>query len=280
MSKIKIVTDSTMDMTIEQAEQLGVVVVPLSVTINGETYLDRVEIQPAEFMETMKGLKDLPKSSQPSAGTFLEVYDRLGEEGYEVISIHMTGKMSGTVRSAESAAQMTKTKVSVVDSEFISIALQFQVREAAEMAKQGKSLEEILNRLDSVRQNSKLYIMIDTLENMVKGGRIGKGKAFIGSLLNIKPIASLEGAEYNPVAKVRSHSQVVKWLTKQFAEDVKGKTVKRVGIVHADALELASKLKDSITELTGYKDISVDYTGPTISTHTGPGTIAIMYYYE
>jgi DegV family protein with EDD domain len=280
MSKIKIVTDSTMDMTIEQAELLGVVVVPLSVTINGETYLDRVEIQPAEFMETMKGLKELPKSSQPSAGTFLKVYDRLGEEGYEVISIHMTGKMSGTVRSAESAAQMTKTKVTVIDSEFISIALQFQVREAAEMAKQGKSLEEILERLDTVRENSKLYIMIDTLENMVKGGRIGKGKAFIGSLLNIKPIASLEGAEYNPVAKVRSHSQVVKWLAKQFAEDVQGKTVKRVGIVHAEALELATKLKNSIIDLTGYNDISVDYTGPTISTHTGPGTIAIMYYYE
>jgi DegV family protein with EDD domain len=280
MSKIKIVTDSTMDMTKEQADQLGVVVVPLSVTINGETYLDRVEIQPAEFMETMKSLEELPKSSQPSAGTFLEVYDRLGEEGYEVISIHMTGKMSGTVRSAESAAQMTKTKVMVVDSEFISIALQFQVREAAEMAKQGKSLEEILNRLDTVRQNSRLYIMIDTLENMVKGGRIGKGKAFIGSLLNIKPIASLEGAEYNPVAKVRSHSQVVKWMAKQFAEDVKGKTIKGVGIVHAEAHGLASKVKESIIELTGYQDITVDYTGPTISTHTGPGAIALMYYTE
>jgi DegV family protein with EDD domain len=280
MSKIKIVTDSTMDMTIEQADQLGVVVVPLSVTINGETYLDRVEIQPAKFMETMKSLEELPKSSQPSAGTFLEVYDRLGEEGYEVISIHMTGKMSGTVRSAESAAQMTKTKVTVVDSEFISFALQFQVRVAAEMAKQGSSLEEILSRLESVRQNSRLFIMIDTLENMVKGGRIGKGKAFIGSLLNIKPIASLEGAEYNPVAKVRSHSQVVKWMAKQFAEDIKGKTVKGVGIVHAEAHGLASKVKESIIELTGYQDITVDYTGPTISTHTGPGAIALMYYTE
>jgi DegV family protein with EDD domain len=280
MSKIKIVTDSTMDMTIEQADQLGVVVVPLSVTIKGETYLDRVEIQPAEFMETMKSLEELPKSSQPSAGTFLEVYDRLGEEGYEVISIHMTGKMSGTVRSAESAAQMTNTKVTVVDSKFISMALQFQVQEAAEMAKQGKSVEEILDRLDHVREHTKLYIMIDTLENMVKGGRIGKGKAFIGSLLNIKPIASLEGAEYNPVAKVRSHSQVVKWLARQFAEDVKGKTIKRVGIVHAEAHELATKLKNSLIELTGYNSISVDYTGPTISTHTGPGTIALMYYYE
>ncbi|OLS37778.1 DegV family protein [Bacillus sp. MRMR6] len=280
MSKIKIVTDSTMDMTKEMAEQLGIVIVPLSVTINGETYLDRVDIQPAEFIKTMKGLEELPKSSQPSAGTFLEVYDQLGDEGYEVLSIHMTGKMSGTVRSAESAAQMTKTKVTVLDSRFISFALQFQVREAAEMAKQGKRMEEILARLETVCNHTKLYIMVDTLENMVKGGRIGKGKAFIGSLLNIKPIASLEGAEYNPVAKVRSHSQVVKWLAKQFAEDVRGKTIRGAGIVHAEAYELASKLKDSIIELTGFEDIKIDYTGPTISTHTGPGAIALMYYFE
>jgi DegV family protein with EDD domain len=280
MSRIKIVTDSTMDMTKEMAEQIGVVIVPLSVTINGETYLDRFEIQPAEFLETMKGLDELPKSSQPSAGTFLEVYDQLGDEGYEVLSIHMTGKMSGTVRSAESAAQMTKTKVTVLDSKFISIALQFQVREAAEMAKQGKSMEEILERLESVCNHTKLYIMVDTLENMVKGGRIGKGKAFIGSLLNIKPIASLEGAEYNPVAKVRSHSQVVKWLAKQFAEDVQGKTIRGAGIVHAEAYDLAAKVRESIIDLTGFRDITIDYTGPTISTHTGPGAIALMYYFE
>jgi DegV family protein with EDD domain len=280
MSKIKIVTDSTMDMSLEVAEQLGIVVVPLSVTINGETYLDRVEIDASEYMDMMKKADELPKSSQPSAGAFLEVYDRLGAEGYEVLSLHMTGKMSGTVRSAESAAQMTKTKVTVVDSMFISLALQFQVREAVEMGNQGKSMGEILERLDKVRENSKLFIMIDTLENMVKGGRIGKGKAFIGSLLNIKPIASLEGAEYNPVAKVRSHSQVVKWLAKQFTEDVKGKTIMGVGLVHAEAFGLATKVKEAITELTGYANIPIDATGPTISTHTGPGTIALMYYFE
>lgn len=269
-----------MDMPLDIAEKHGIVVVPLSVTINGESYLDRVDIDVAEYIQVMNQSNELPKSSQPSAGTFLEVYDRLGDEGYEVLSIHMTGKMSGTVRSAESAAQMTKTKVTVVDSKFISLALQFQVKEAAEMAKQGKSMEEILSRLDKIRENTKLYIMVDTLENMVKGGRIGKGKAFIGSLLNIKPIASLEGAEYNPVAKVRSHSQVVKYLAKQFTEDVKEKTILGAGIVHAEAIELSSKLKAAISELTGYQDLSIDYTGPTISTHTGPGTIALMYYFE
>ena len=277
MSKIKIVTDSTLDMSKDTAEKLGIIVVPLSVTINGETYLDRVDLDPAEFIENMRSAKELPKSSQPSAGSFLEVYDRLGEEGYEVLSIHMTGKMSGTVRSAESAAQMTETKVTVVDSKFISKALSFQVKEAAEMAKQGKSIEEILDRLETIRDHTKLYIMVDTLENLVKGGRIGKGKAFIGSLLNIKPIASLEGAEYTPVTKVRSHSQVVKFLAKQFAEDVKGKTIRGVGIVHAEAHELAAKLKENIIEITGYQDIEIDYTGPTVSTHTGPGAIALMY---
>ncbi|WHY75762.1 DegV family protein [Neobacillus sp. WH10] len=280
MSKIKIVTDSTLDITNEMAEKLGIIIVPLAVTINGETYLDRVDIDPVEFIEKMSGSKDLPKSSQPSAGAFLEVYDRLGEEGYEVLSIHMTGKMSGTVRSAESAAQMTETKVTVFDSKYISKALSFQVREAAEMAKLGKSIEEILERLETVRDHTKLYIMVDTLENLVKGGRIGKGKAFIGSLLNIKPIASLEGAEYTPVTKLRSHSQVVKFMAKQFAEDVKGKTIRGVGIAHAEAYELAVKIKDSIFELTGFQDVEIDYTNPIVSTHTGKGAFALMFYYE
>ncbi|MFK9093334.1 DegV family protein [Bacillus salipaludis] len=280
MSKIKIVTDSTLDISNEMADKLGIIIVPLTITINGETFLDRVEMNPVEFIENMSGSKELPKSSQPSTGAFLEVYDRLGAEGYEVLSIHMTGKMSGTVRSAESAAQMTETKVTVVDSKFISKALSFQVREAAEMAKQGKSSEEILEHLEAIREHTKLYIMVDTLENLVKGGRIGKGKAFIGSLLNIKPIASLEGAEYTPVTKVRSHSQVVKFMAKQFAEDVKGKTIRGVGIAHAEAHELAVKIKDSIFELTGFQDVEIDYTGPIVSTHTGPGALALMYYVE
>ncbi|MFJ5715175.1 DegV family protein [Neobacillus sp. NPDC093127] len=280
MSKIKIVTDSTLDISKEAAEKLGIIVVPLAITINGETYLDRVDLEPAEFIENMSRAKELPKSSQPSTGAFLEVYDRLGKEGYEVLSIHMTGKMSGTVRTAESAAQMTETNVTVVDSKFISKALSFQVREAAVLAKQGKSMAEILDHIETIRKSTKLYIMVDTLENLVKGGRIGKGKAFIGSLLNIKPIASLEDAEYTPVTKVRSHSQVVKFLAKQFAEDVKGKTIRGVGIAHAEAYELAVKIKDSISELTGYKEIEIDYTGPTVSTHTGPGALALMYYFE
>jgi DegV family protein with EDD domain len=280
MTKIKIVSDSTVDMPEELIRQYDIEIVPLSISIDGATFLDRVELDAKDFLRKMSEAKELPKSSQPSTGSFLEVYDRLGEEGYEVLSIHMTGGMSGTVRSAESAAQMTKTKVTVVDSRYISLALSFQVMEAAKMAKQGNTIDEIVERLDVVRANSQLLIMVDTLENLVKGGRIGKGRALIGSLLNIKPIASLEGGEYTPIAKVRSHSQVVKFLTKKFVEEVKGKTIKSVGLVHAEGYELAIKVKEAIIELTGYQDIAIDYTTPTISTHTGKGAIALMYYFD
>ncbi|CEG27544.1 degV family protein [Bacillus sp. B-jedd] len=280
LAKIKIVTDSTSDMPKELIEKYGIEIVPLSITVGGETYTDGVDISPVQFLGKMKQTPELPKSSQPSTGAFLEVYDRLGNEGYDVLSIHMTGKMSGTVRSAESAAQMTAAKVTVVDSKFISKALGFQVKEAAIMANEGKSMDEILARLKAIQENSRLYIMVDTLENLVKGGRIGKGRAFLGSLLNIKPIASLEGAEYNPVTKVRSHTQVVKFLAKQFAEDVAGKTIKGVGIAHAGAIDLAEKIKENIYELTGYEGVETDYTNSTVSTHTGPGAIALMYYFE
>jgi DegV family protein with EDD domain len=282
VSKIKIVTDSTMDMSeevlLKYKKELEVV--PLSVMINGKTFLDRDEINPVDFIKMMRESAELPKTSQPSPGAFLEVFNRLGAEGYEVISIHMTGKMSGTVRSAEAAAQMTNTKVTVIDSQFVSMALSFQVIEAAEMVKQGKSSVEIVNRLEIVRNHTKLYVMVDTLENLVKGGRIGKGKAFIGSLMNIKPIASLEGAEYHPIAKVRSYSQVVKYLVNQFIADVKGNTIRRVGIAHVEAHELAVKIKEKIIETTGFSDIEIDYTNSTVCTHAGAGAIALMYFFE
>ncbi|UAC46955.1 DegV family protein [Bacillus aquiflavi] len=280
MNKMIIVTDSTADLSDELIEKYNIKVVPLSIHIEGKTFLDRIELSPSEFIKKKKASRELPKSSQPSTGAFLEVYNKYGQEGYEIISIHMTGNMSGTVRSAESAAKMTKAKVTVIDSRFISKGLAFQVVEAARMAKDGKQTEEIIERLKEVRKQTRLFVVVDTLENLVKGGRIGKGKALIGSLLNIKPIASLEGGEYTPIAKVRSRSQVVKYLAKQFAQDVKGKTIRSVGIAHAEGYELAVNIKNAILELTGFKDVDIVETTPIISTHTGVGAIGFMYYFE
>ncbi|WP_449536636.1 DegV family protein [Ferdinandcohnia sp. Marseille-Q9671] len=280
MTKVKIVTDSTVDLSNEQIKELGISVVPLSITIDGETFLDRVDITPSEFLTKMKHSAELPKSSQPAVGHFVELYDELGKDGSEIISIHMTGGMSGTVTSAENAAQISESKVTVIDSMYISRALAFQVVEAAKMAIEGHDSAAIIQRVNKIRENSKLFVTVDTLENLVKGGRIGKGKALIGSLLNIKPIASLQDGVYTPVSKVRSHAQIVKYLSKQFAEDVSNKTIKGVAIAQVDALELASNLKEAVIKLTGYADVDIVETTPVISTHTGPGAIGFMYYAE
>jgi DegV family protein with EDD domain len=280
MTNVKVVTDSTIDIDQSIIDELEIEIVPLSITIDGESYIDRFGIKPDEFMDKMKDSVELPKSSQPAVGTFVDVYNRLGEDGSKILSIHMTGGMSGTVGSAESAASISDADVTVIDSRFISFALSFQVVAAAKMAKEGKSMQEILSKLDQIRSNTDLFIMVDTLDNLVKGGRIGRGKALIGSLLNIKPIASLADGVYTPVTKARSYSQVIKFYTKQFKEDIEGKIVKGVGIAHAGSLKQAEALKQSLYEVSGFKDIQISYTTPVISTHTGPGALAFMYYVE
>ncbi|PFH84408.1 DegV family protein [Bacillus sp. AFS088145] len=280
MANIKIVTDSTADLLKEEIENLNITVIPLTIQINGGTYLDGVNISPKQFIDEMQQSVELPKTSQPAVGTFVETFEKLTADGSKVISIHLSSGLSGTYSTASAAAGMVEGDVTVIDSAFITRAMAFQVIEAAQMAEEGSTVEDIVNRLTEIKNSTYLYIMVDTLENLVKGGRIGKGKAFIGSLLNIKPIASLEGGVYSPVGKVRSHQQVVKTLTKYFEQDTLGKTIKGVGIAHADATELAETLRKSIQQLTNLELDETDYTTPVISTHTGKGAIGFVFYAE
>lgn len=277
MGKIHIVTDSTSGISEEEVKALDIHIVPLTIQMGGKTYIDRIDIKPEAFLDQMATLKDLPKSSQPAVGVFEELFNELGKDGDEVLVITMTGGMSGTNKSAEAAAAISESKVTVVDSRYISYALSFQVIEAAKMAQEGKSMEEIIARLDHVRENTHLFVIIDTLENMVKGGRIGKATSLIGSLLNIKPIANLAGGEYNLVSKVRSYKSAVKYLSKQFNEDTAGKKVLGVGIEHANGLKMADPLAEFIRE-NHSDELKFGYTSPIISTHTGPGAIGFSYY--
>lgn len=270
-------TDSTSDLRPEILKQYDVHMVPLTIQIGEKTYLDRIDLEPKSFLELMEKADELPKSSQPAPGIFKELYDKLGENGDQVLSIHMTGGMSGTVESARAAAELTDTDVTVIDSRYISYALSFQVLEAAQMAKEGKSMEEIVARVDEIRRNTKLFVVVDTLDNLVKGGRIGKGRALVGSFLKIKPIASLDDGEYTPVAKARSHKKVVDYLFEDFMERTKGKTVKGVGFAHANGFAMAEPLRDRIIE-SGFSDVYFDYTTPVISTHTGIGALGFMFY--
>jgi DegV family protein with EDD domain len=280
MRKVKIVTDSTVDVPSSVLAEHGIEVVPLHLTVDGEAFVDRVTITPRQFMAKMKAARELPKSSQPSVGEFLAVYDRLGADGSEIISIHMAGELSGAVRSAEHAAALTKANVTVVDSQFISCALGFQVLEAARLAKAGRSVDEIIRRLDDVRRRTRLYVVLDTLDHLAKGGRIGRGKALVGSLLRIKPIAALVGGLYTPVANVRSFSQAIADLAGRLVEEKAAAPVRVVAIAHADAGRWAERLREAVAEAVGSVPVDIVETTPVISIHTGPGALALMYYTE
>lgn len=281
MGRIHIVTDSTCDLTNEEIERHGIHVVPLTIQINGDTYTDRVDLQPDMFIEMIRGAAELPKSSQPAPGIFKGIYDELGKDGDQIISIHMTGSMSGTVQSANQAAEMTESDVTVIDSRYIAFALAFQLREAIRLRDAGATVEEIVAAVNGVRENTRLFVALDTLENMVKGGRIGKGKAVVSSILNIKPIGHLDIGEVTICAKPRSHKQMVKFLYSQFIEDTKGKIVKSVGLSHANSMDtLGNPLIKLIKESGFAGEIEIAYTSPVISTHTGEGAIGFMYYAE
>ncbi|MED1439347.1 DegV family protein [Aeribacillus composti] len=276
--KVRIVTDSTADLDKNILEEYNIEVVPLTYTLNGVSYTDGIDFEPAEFIEKMMESAEIPKSSQPSPIHFKEVYDRLHAEGFQVLSIHMSGKLSGTVRAAQQGASLTGGEVTVIDSNYISSALGFQVIEAAKMAKKGAMLDKIISHIEQVRKNTFLYVSVDTLEHLQKGGRIGKGKALLGSLLNIKPIASLQDGIFTPITKVRSHSQVVKFFMKQLIQDIKDRDLLRIGVAHANALDLALRLKEELLKITTADKIDICTTTPIISIHTGKGALGVSYY--
>lgn len=277
MAGIKIVTDSTTDLPQELLRKYDIEVIPLSVYVDGETYLDSVTITPLEFIRKMKGSGELPKTSLPPVGAFVEAYDRLGADGATILSIHMTSGLSGTYQAACLAAEMSNSHVEVVDSQMISQALGFQVIEAARMAREGHPVASILERLKEILSHTSLLVVVDTLENLIKGGRIGKAAGWIGSLLSIKPIAKLDKGVYTPVARVRNMGQVIKTLIERFEHDIVGKTVRAVGISHADNLPLAQKLTEQIARFTS-APVMIRPATPVITTHTGPGAIGFMYY--
>lgn len=172
MAKIKIVTDSSCGVTDQEVADYDITIVPLTVMIDDTIYVERETISNEEFLTKMQNSKALPKTSQPPIGKFVEVFDKLGADGSQVICFNMLEAISGTVHAAEQAAQLSKTDVTVVDSQTTDRALAFQVIEAAKLAQAGKNREEILKAAEDIRDHTKLYMGVMTLDNLVKGGRI------------------------------------------------------------------------------------------------------------
>lgn len=277
MTKVKIVTDSSITIEPSLVEALGITVVPLSVMVDGVVYSD-ADLGQGQFLKLMRESKNLPKTSQPPVGVFAETFSDLAKDGSQLIAIHLSHALSGTVEAARQGATLSGADVIVIDSGFTDQATKFQVVEAARLAQGGASKEEIVATIEQVREKTELYIGVSTLENLVKGGRIGRVTGLLSSLLNIRVIMEMRDHQLNPIVKGRGTKTFKKWLD-EFAQGLAGKKVLEMGISYAGASDFAEEIK---AKLQAYvpQDIAVLETGSIIQTHTGEDAWAILVRYE
>lgn len=277
MAKIKIVTDSSITIEPELVKELDLTIVPLTVMVDGVVYSD-TNLKEGEFLRLMQTSKNLPKTSQPPVGVFAEVFEALAEEDARIISIHMSHALSGTVEAARQGATLANADVTVIDSSFTDQAMKFQVVAAAKMAQAGASLEEILQKIAEIKDKTELYIGVSTLENLVKGGRIGRVTGLISSLLNIRVVMQMKNHGLQPMVKGRGAKIFKKWLD-DLIDVLRTKEVAEIGISYSGSPELANEMKASLQPYVK-KTISVLETGSIIQTHTGENAWAILVRYE
>ncbi|CON68102.1 DegV family protein [Streptococcus pneumoniae] len=278
MTKIKIVTDSSVTIEPELVKQLDITIVPLSVMIDNVVYSDADLKEEGKFLQLMQEAKNLPKTSQPPVGVFAEVFEDLSKDGSQILAIHMSHALSGTVEAARQGASLSTADVTVVDSSFTDQALKFQVVEAAKLAQEGKELEEILSHVEEVKNHTELYIGVSTLENLVKGGRIGRVTGLLSSLLNIRVVMQMKDHELQPMVKGRGAKTFKKWLD-ELTTSLSERSVAEIGISYSGSDDWAKEMKESLQAYVE-KPISVLETGSIIQTHTGENAWAILVRYH
>jgi DegV family protein with EDD domain len=281
MGRIRLVTDSTADIPKEVCLSLGIEVVPLKVHFGNDTYRDGVSLQAEQFYELLAQSPVMPTTSQPSPVDFLETYKRLNDEpDVQIISIHLSSTFSGTYQSAVLAKSLLNEKadITTIDSRTTSYGMGGIVVAAAEAALQGKTKEQCLALIQKLMEQSKLYFLVDTLEYLQKGGRIGKVAALLGSLLKIKPILSVEEGEAVSVDKVRGQKAAVLRIIELLKLKEMAASKVQVMIAHSNAPVAAAQLGAMITGNFQLATLSYTILGPVIGTHVGPGTVAVFMF--
>lgn len=279
MAKVKILVDSTSDIPHDVAKELDIQVIPLNVHFGEKTYLDWVELSPAEFYKLLETSPDRPRTSQPSPGDFARVYEELIKDGSEVCTIVISSALSGTFQSAEiGKSTLGKGRIEIVDSRLASMGFGMPAIEAARAAKAGKSLEEVTRLARDLCARVKIIFGVDTLEYLARNGRIGKAQALLGTLLSMKPLLTIEDGLVAPLDKVRGEKKVFPRMVELMGEMMEpGKTTK-CGITHANCLDRAMALKAEVEQAHKVKDILVTDLGPVIGANAGPGTLGLVFY--
>ncbi|MCL2140581.1 MAG: DegV family protein [Dehalococcoidia bacterium] len=271
---VRIVTDSASDISIDLAKELNITIIPQYLIFDTQCYRDRIDISEGEFYHRLVYEKTQPTTSQPTLQDFLTVYDELSAEADGIVSIHISNEMSGTILTAQQAQKLSKAHcpIAVIDSRGVSMLLGITAIAAAKAANAGKSFQEVVDEVQNTLDHLHALALFDTLTYLARGGRIGKAKSLIGSILNVKPLLTVRNGEFSPVSQVRSATKAKEKLL-EFANGFD--KVKDMAVVYStdreEASLLAGKIKSFPTE-----DILLAQLSPVIGAHTGPGLLAII----
>ena len=271
---IRIVTDSSCDLPTDLVQQYGITVLPCYVVVDDQTFKDGLEIQADEFYRRLQADGRTPTTAQPTPSDFHEVYGDLIDQGDQIISIHVSSKLSGTLNSAEQAKASLddSSAVEIIDSRLASIPLGLVVLDAAVLASEEQDLHEVAAK---IRQTLGLHhglFALDTLEYLHKGGRIGKARAFMGSVLHVKPILRLQNGEAYPVERPRTRERAMRRLV-QLTQELA--PVKRLAVIHSTDANRMAELKQSLTGILPVDQIIESRFGSTLGTYIGPDALGV-----
>jgi len=272
---VKIVTDSSADLPAQVVEEMGISVVPLYVRFGNEVYRERVTITDDEFYDKLLHGSVHPVTIQPSPQDFVEVYKKLAPEADGIVSIHLSSKLSGTYNSALQGKEMMGENgcpIEVVDSGLITVALGLVCTAAAEAAKAGKDLPQVLDVVKQALPNANLLGLFDTLKYLLLGGRIGKAKALLGSILNVKPMITLKDGEVAPAGQARTRAKGIERLV-DFAKSASN--LEDVAVGYSTTPDEAQALAKRLSSIFTKEPVRVVRLGTTLGVHAGPGTLVV-----
>ncbi|MDQ0244770.1 DegV family protein with EDD domain [Bacillus fengqiuensis] len=275
--KTAIVTDSTAYIPKELRDELHIHMIPLSVIFGQETYREEIDITNTQFYEKVR--EQLPTTSQPPIGEFVSLFETLAKDYDAAVVVTLSSGISGTYQGAVSAGEMVEgIDVYTFDSEISAMIQGFYVLEAAKMAKQENTPQEILARLDEMKQSMKAYIMVDDLSHLQRGGRLNAAQAFVGSLLQVKPIVHFVDGKLVPFEKIRTRKKALKRIYDLLGEVASEGVPMKASVIHANHPEEGEEIKAELERAYPNVEFSLSYFGPVIGTHLGEGAIGIGWY--
>lgn len=280
MTKIAIVTDSTSSLPNEYLKKYNITVVPQVLIWGEQTFEDGIDIQPDEFYRKLTNTKVIPTTSQVSVINMKNAFEQRLAEGYEVIGMFLSSKLSGTQQSAaqgREALASGKDKVHLVDTQTTSMSMGFQVLAVARAAAEGASATECMALAERVKSATGIFFMVDTLEFLHRGGRIGGAQRLLGTALNLKPILTVKDGKIEAVERVRTKGKAIIRLEELIAEQCKGKLPIRLASLSANAAEDAQATLKSASASLGAEELISAELSPVLGTHTGPGTVGLAY---